>query len=74
MGKAQRAHQQARLCPPYENVIEQERVRHAQPSSPAKWAMQYSKVLVMESKSRSVLDTPLEPVIGLPQARPGGGV
>ena len=60
--------------PTLRNLIEYERVRHAQPSSPAKRAIQYSEVLVMESKSRSVLDTPLEPVIGLPQARPGGGV
>jgi hypothetical protein len=28
---------------------------------------------VIESKGRSVLDAPLEPVIGLAEARPGGG-
>ena len=32
---------------------------------PRKRAIQYSEVSVMESRSRSVLDTPLEPVIGL---------
>jgi hypothetical protein len=60
--------------PTLRNLIEYERVRHAQPSSPAKRAIQYSEVLAMESKSCDVLDTPLEPVMGSPQARPGGGV
>jgi hypothetical protein len=36
--------------------------------------IQYSGPVVMESRSRGVLDTRLEPVIGLAEARPGGGV
>src|SRR6266478_6550903 len=38
---------------------------HIRSSSPAKAVIQYSSTFVMESRSRDVLDTPLEPVIGL---------
>src|SRR5436190_4375477 len=36
---------------------------------PRKRVIQYSSTFVMESRSRGVLDTPLEPVIGLAQRR-----
>jgi hypothetical protein len=36
--------------------------------------IQYSGPVVMESRSCGVLDTRLEPVIGLAEARPGGGI
>ena len=68
---------QARLCPPYETSLSKNARNTPQPSSPtngsAEWppddrlqrAIQYSETSVIESKSCGVLDTPLEPVIGL---------
>jgi len=41
---------------------------------PRKRVTQYSRDVSEMRKGRSVLDTPLEPVIGRAFARPGGGV
>ena len=50
------------------------RIIHAQLDHPRKRMIQYSGPVVIESGSCRVLDTRLEPVIGLAEARPGGGI
>jgi hypothetical protein len=54
------------LRPSFETLASQAPQDEVRISSQArKQAIQYSRALVMKSKSRGVLDTPLEPVIGL---------
>jgi hypothetical protein len=50
------------------------RALHLQPSPPDGGRSNIPETPMMEWRSRSVLDTPLEPVIGSPKARPGGRV
>jgi hypothetical protein len=53
-------------CLPFEILIRSYARRHSlHRQHPRKRLIQYSKVVAIDPRGRSILDTPLEPVIGL---------